>query len=489
MKSIFLLTVCIFVSIQSFCQWSPYGSPLFGDSSEWSYGADANLNPDGNVIAIGISLYSDELEERGCVKVYEKVGDEWNQKGSAIKGLVANESLGCSVDINSSGNIVIASAPGSYGSGLPGKARVFKFNGTDWVQLGNELSGIDETEEFGEVVCINNEGNIIDAGASKKGYSFTGGVVKVFQLVGEYWEQMGSAFYGNETQALGSSICFNGSGNTLAIGSFLYYPGIKSTQGLVNVFEFDGTEWNQLGDSLVGDAAYILFGKSIYLNDAGNILAVGSQYKVDSLKGMVKVYNLIDNIWTQMGGEIIGDGYRHSLGYGLSLNSGGNILAVGTFAVFPDTIGYVKVFEYEDGFWDQKSNTLFGNIIGDGFGCVVSLDSTGTFLAVSAIRDSTNGINSGAVYFYQYGTGVNEVFFDKELSIYPVPARDIVTIRASGMQKVEIIDLSGKIRYVHAIRGNYNDMINLNLGSLESGMYFAKIKTANDVLIGKIIME
>ena len=60
---------------------------------------------------------------------------------------------------------------------------------------------------------------------------------------------------------------------------------------------FDGTSWNQTYATLIGDDEFEEFGKSISLNDTGNILAVGSpRYDEDDdaniNKGKVTVYNL-----------------------------------------------------------------------------------------------------------------------------------------------------------------------------------------------------
>jgi len=77
-------------------------------------------------------------------------------------------------------------------------------------------------------------------------------------------------------------------------------------------------------------------------------------------------------------------------------------------------------------------------------------------------------------------TGLNDMLNDN-LTIFPNPATSILTIRQSNdiaFTKVAIIDLSGKI--VKILPNNKNSVVNVS--DLESGVYFVRIQTKNEMV-------
>ena len=69
--------------------------------------------------------------------------------------------MGVSVDINSGGDIIAIGAntnngPNGFSSGL---ARVFEWDGTSWVQVGDDLNGEFFGDLFGVSVSLNASGN------------------------------------------------------------------------------------------------------------------------------------------------------------------------------------------------------------------------------------------------------------------------------------------------------------------------------------------
>jgi hypothetical protein len=169
-------------------------------------------------------------------------------------------------------------------------------------------------------------------------------------------------------------------------------------------------DWTQLGNDIDGETSQDYSGQSVSLNSAGDIVAIGAIRNdgngPDS--GHVRVYrfpDLNDNgaTWQQLGNDIDGETSQDQSGQSVSLNSAGDIVAIG--AVRNDgngpNSGHVRVYRFPDlndsgATWQQLGNDIDGETMGDQSGQSVSLNSTGNILAIGANNDG-NGINSGHV--------------------------------------------------------------------------------------------
>ena len=68
--------------------------------------------------------------------------------------------------------------------------------------------------------------------------------------------------------------------------------------------------------------------------------------------------------------------------------------------------GHVRVYQYLSGAWMQIGADIDGEAAGDYSGYTVALSADALTLAVGAIRNDGNGVDSGQVRVYQYGAGV-----------------------------------------------------------------------------------
>jgi hypothetical protein len=99
-------------------------------------------------------------------------------------------------------------------------------------------------------------------------------------------------------------------------------------------------------------------------------------------------------------------------------------------------------------------------------------------------------------YTTDYSNWSNVVYADRrgystsKIVLFPNPVNtnSVLTIySASTINKIEILDLNGKL--LNTIQTNEGSTINLNIGDLSKGLYFAKIETADGVLHEKLIVE
>ena len=285
--------------------WTQIGADINGLIDADFSGYTINLNSDGSVLVIG-EMYGGTMSLNGQVRIFNNVNDTWVQKGTTIQGLASDDSFGRSVALSDDGNTLVVGAPMSSANGTTnGQVRVFKFNGTDWLQLGQSINGEDQTyldENTGHSVSINGNGTIIAVGA--KGYSnnYTAvGRVRIFKLNGNTWQPLGNILSGDDfnyydVSQFGVSVKLNNAGYVLAVGANGAGLTASDYQGIVHVFEFNTTNntWEQAGNRIMGDQNGDNFGIFVELDNNGDTLAVGATGvdAPDTNQGEVKVYDL-----------------------------------------------------------------------------------------------------------------------------------------------------------------------------------------------------
>jgi Flp pilus assembly pilin Flp len=173
---------------------------------------------------------------------------------------------------------------------------------------------------------------------------------------------------------------------------------------------FGWAQWNQIGNNILGEAANDLFGVNVSISDDGTIIAVGAFNNdtngVDA--GQVKLFKNENGNWAQVGQALNGDLPSENFGSGLSLNSAGNIIAVGAHdggGVNGGDPGYVKVFENVNGIWTQIGQKIEGEANGDEFGFRLSINDSGTILAVGARSNDANNFSSGHARIFENVNG------------------------------------------------------------------------------------
>ena len=167
-----------------------------------------------------------------------------------------------------------------------------------------------------------------------------------------------------------------------------------------------GTQWNKIGDTINGENSSEEFGTAVSLSDDGSIVIIGSPKSNDT--GCVRIYKNIDNVWTKLGNDIIGinpnQGENNYFGFSTSISSDGTIVAISAkFAsINGDSSGYVAIYQYNNNVWNQLGENIVGEAAGDYSGYSVSLSSDGTIVAIGATQNDDNGNSSGHVRVYQY---------------------------------------------------------------------------------------
>ena len=252
-------------------------------------------------------------------------------------------------------------------------------------------------------------------------------------------------------------------------------------------------EWAQVGDTIIGGLYSDEYGAAVDINDAGDIIAIGSPEALGILEGgdyssgssdagFVEVFQNSGGIWTKLGNRILGEGINDWAGYGVSLSSDGLTVAVGSPT--HSNRGSARVFRYTDGSWLQLGAELLGHASIGGFGLSVSLSSDGSRVTVSEPRMMFDRVK---IFEYvdgswdQLGLSIEAEYAETRNGESVVLSADgsIVAISAphnSGPNGIE----SGHVRVFQLVSGEWQQMGSEMNGEAEYDHFGSSISLSDD---------
>ena len=199
----------------------------------------------------------------------------WEQLEDDIDGEAEDDKSGYSVSLNYKGDIVNVGAPENDGTASnAGHVRVYKYttnvnsegvSSDSWEKLGDDIEGVAEGDKSGSIVSLNSRGDIVAIGSPN--HDSNRGHTRVFRWNETEWVQMGSDIDGENIDDLfGTSLNLSADGFTLAIGSAGINPGY------IKIFYYnnDSLTWSQIGSNLESEQTM-----SLSLSGTGRYLGIG----------------------------------------------------------------------------------------------------------------------------------------------------------------------------------------------------------------------
>lgn len=367
--------------------FSELGDAIQGFETNDNLGTSVALSSNGTVLAIGaVENYGDGTGA-GHVEVYElsPSGDVWSQMGENINGRAGGDQFGRSVALSSDGMVLAVGAPYSDGGGQSdaGSVRVFAFENNEWSQVGDDIYGEAAGGESGWSVSLSDDGQIVAIGAPRNDDDT--GQVRVYRNLNGAWEKLGENIDGKAYQygQAGWSVSLSNDGMAVAIGANQNEEPFDHT-GQVRVFRFINDDWDQLGQDLNGENRLDQMGSSVSLSGNGLIVAMGAIGYSDNA-GHVQVYQYNGTSWSQLGQDIVGEAAGDQSGVSVSLSKDGRTVAIGAHrnSGALNGAGHVRVYQFSNDTWTQVAEDIDGQAAGDRFGAAVSLASDMT-VAVGA---------------------------------------------------------------------------------------------------------
>ena len=347
----------------------------------------------------------------------------WKQLGTDIDGLSQGDNSGYAVDISVGevhGIIVAIGSPGASSdssSSAWGSVRVLrKINANaDWEQFGY-FEGEGAGDQFGRSVKLSADGTIIAIGGPNNDPTDVSdnaaGHVRVFQWIGgDQWTQLGTDIDGeNQGDQSGDRIALSADGTILAVAEHLYLDNT----GRVRIYRYENnTDWVLLGSPIIGEAKGDFFGTGLAINSSGTRVAIGARANDSSALngGEVKVYEFSDQ-WVQLGSDISDFvSPNDSLGFGVSMNSAGDVVAAAAPQGTPkgELSGYVRVYRYTSaGEWSRSfidGDKSFDQQSSEGRH--IDLSGDGNRIIIGASGSDRNGDMSGTTKIFDFNSSGN----------------------------------------------------------------------------------
>lgn len=359
---------------------------------------------------------------------------QWGQLGSDIDGDAAGDSFGRSIALNASGTTMVAGAWQNQTNGeFSGQTKVLDYNGSAWVQRGEDIFGIGANEWSGYEVSISANGNTIATTslvASNSAGIESAGYVRIFDWNGTAWVQRGANIEGDGEQPIafaqffGFSTDLSDDGNIIAIGAPNVHGPAGPNYGLVRIFEWSGSAWIQRGADINGLVKSEYLGTAVSISANGTVVAIGvpgEDVFSTNTNGEVRIFEWNGTAWNQRGNAIEGLVAGDSFGKAISINADGSVIAAGApdFVVTTGNLTCTaRVFQWNGSVWIQRGETFSGEQDVDSFGSDVSLNGNGTLFAVSSTDFFTNGntyiyLWNGTTWVQQGATIVGEAQGDQ----------------------------------------------------------------------------
>ena len=243
--------------------------------------------------------------------------------------------------------------------------------------------------------------------------------------------QVGS--YGNlELSKNGVLSAFSRDGQSLAVFSTdvrLYKLGPDSS------WSSNGSIATPVGSSVSSmkfsnDGRYIVIGMSLHLTI-----------------GLVRVYKenpLFENNWEQIGIDLFGVDYLGKFGHKVEINDSGSRIFVGAPEANTNggtlfKAGFVKVYEWNGVFWDEK-NIIEGQNPSELLGTSISISKDGNILAIgspgftrtSIVNSVVTSVNVGKTSVYRYVNGTWEDYLGSVIDNGTEGARNAFSLSLSS---------------------------------------------------------
>jgi|GEM_PF-3485262 len=490
MKRIVLFVAHIFVVVISINaqNWTQIGSTINGLDNNSGFGREISLNSTGTIVAVAAAFKTvNSHTEAGQVRVFKNISGAWTQIGQNLNGASAYDHFGSSLSLNSNGDILAIGITNPHAGGIyGGVVKVFRYASGSWTQIGNDIIRENSTDFFGDSVGLSSDGHMLAVGAPEA--SNSKGYVKIYHYNGNDWTQQGQKISGDsDGDYFGKKIDMDATGNKVVVGA--------PSAGYVKVYRNVSGTWTQLGVTFSGNVNDG-FGSAVSISGNGSRVAIGAWANEDgggAWNGQIKVFESNNGSWQQIGGNINGNSCDN-LGASVSLNAGGNILAAGAPFSCPTRdvrrlviSSAVKVYEENSGSWTQIGNNISGNT--DRFGTSVDISSSGSIVA----GGTPNGRNiHGEVQMFLSPNASNiDQVTSSDFKIFPNPVENIIQIESQSLcriQQISISDISGKTVLKKILSKPVNQIV-LSEIDLLSGIYFLHIQTNRNTYIRKIIKK
>lgn len=463
------------------------GDDIEGQAADL-FGISIDISASGSIFATGAPGPN---EVPGTVRVFENVNGVWVQVGDDIVGETPNDSFGIQVSLSSDGSIVAVGTPFNDGNGNnSGHVRVFRNEGGVWTQIGDDINGATMNDLSGGAVRLSDDGSIVAIGAVGNDNAGSGaGHVRVFQNQNDQWQQIGSDINGlASTDQFGSAIGLSANGSIFVAGS-PNNDGVALNAGNARVFENQGGVWTPIGQIITGEAASDEFGEAVDISANGSIIAIGAPNSDENgaESGSIRVFENQNGSWEQIGQKLTGAEAGSRFGRSLSLSSDGNLLAVGVPSNDPNIESFTVIFENQNGVWTEILAPIAEVTSGDFSGFSVKISGNAEFIVIGEPFNDDNGDNAGQVRVFDLEEVLSTSDFEASSFTLLVNNEDkFIQVNLSDgnqeLKQINMYNINGQ-RLLSSTQSTFSKE------GLSSGIYIVQTETTAGRGAQKVILD
>ncbi|CAJ1941093.1 unnamed protein product [Cylindrotheca closterium] len=265
-----------------------------------------------------------------------------------------------------------------------------------WHSLGQGGDGV-AAGNVGWSLSLSSDGHTVAAATQFKANAKFGHV-DVLGWNGTAWNRVGNRIEGDPMSTV-ESVSLSGDGRRVAIGE----PASNDFLGCVRVFNLNDDTWFQMGESIRIDGGEVPTRQLVSLSSAGNVLAVGAP-GVSTLhrNGQVRAFSWNGYDWRPLGQPIEGKHDHDQYGWSLALSADGQILATGGYNAVNESAN-VGVYELTDNLWVQMGSDFQAAMTSDSYTVnYLSLSSDGKTFALGEPGDPTKGQYAGRARVFHF---------------------------------------------------------------------------------------
>jgi hypothetical protein len=306
MKLIFSIILSFSISF-SFAQWDQIAQTVYGDQEFSFFGQEVSVSDDGSTVAVSATIYSSNgLVNNGIVRIYRLINNQWTQIGQDLAGIADSEEMGNSLSLNEDGNIIAIGV--DQANVAQGKVLVYAYSNNNWSLMGSPLNGNQQYGRFGTCVSISNSGETL--AVARQGFNGIYGA-HIFEYNGSNWIE--AAVGGSQADV--RSISIDAAGEHVIYGGSSY---IHFFDKVDNVWTGGSSPYSTTPSGVGGDNGFLA------MSGDGNVYAIGAELNDDFANnaGLVKIFNRTDPNALEVF-NVYGISLFTSLGKSVSLNHDG----------------------------------------------------------------------------------------------------------------------------------------------------------------------
>ena len=273
-------------------------------------------------------------------------------------------------------------------------------------QLGEDLVGEFDFQQFGDIVKISGDGQTLMLTTRRSPDAFDRLDVRVYTLDGENWTPKGSPIIYLVPGGYSiTDIDISHDGSIVAIG----YPKGGAGVGRVRIYEFDGSEWFQLGEDLLSEENFGSFGVGLGLSDDGRRIVISDPLidtPMSGREGNLVVFDYDGSAWNLVGEPIENNIRVGQLWYADISGDGNTVLTLTGHDEFGTSLGIYRIFDSE---WIKIGQSFFSGYDWEQVGWMANLSYDGNFLVfgIPAYAEAAQASFDGTFESYTYNADLD----------------------------------------------------------------------------------